>query len=107
MPGSVAEVGRDEDPALAVELGLEGAGEDARSKRRPAGSVDGQRRGPWPRGRPSRLRVWIARQPSIQRDRTAPPSSCARKRAGMASRPLSSTVCRYSPVNTDSCHSLP
>src|SRR6185503_2108886 len=31
---------------------------------------------------------------------TAPPSSCERKRAGTASRPLSSTECRYSPVNT-------
>src|SRR5258707_12753692 len=42
----------------------------------------------------------MARQPSIQREMTAPPASWARKRAGTAKRPLSSTVCRYSPVNT-------
>src|SRR5688500_2837628 len=44
--------------------------------------------------------VWIARQASSQRDTTAPAPSCARNFAGTAIRPLSSTVCRYSPVNT-------
>ncbi len=46
-------------------------------------------------------RVWIARQASSQRETTAPPSSWARNFDGTAIRPLSSTECRYSPVNTD------
>jgi hypothetical protein len=45
-------------------------------------------------------RVWIARQESSQRETTAPPSSWARNFDGTAIRPLSSTECRYSPVNT-------
>src|SRR6476646_69068 len=45
-------------------------------------------------------RVWIARQFSSQRDTTSTASSWARNRDGTASRPLSSTECRYSPVNT-------
>src|SRR5215213_4208126 len=46
------------------------------------------------------VRVWIARQFSSQRETTRPASSWARNRDGTASRPLSSTECRYSPVNT-------
>src|SRR5438094_10636305 len=44
--------------------------------------------------------VWMARQASSQRETTAPSSIWARNFAGTASRPLSSTECRYSPVNT-------
>ena len=48
---------------------------------------------------------WIARQSSSQRETIAPGSSCARNFDGTAIRPLSSTVCRYSPVNT--CRAYP
>ena len=48
----------------------------------------------------------IARQVSSHLATTQPPASCARKRAGTARRPLSSTACRYSPVNTASRLSL-
>ena len=105
-PAISAKALRDEDPTLPVEVGLEGAGEDQRWKRRAAGSVMGRLR-TLVASASQPARVWIARHPSSQRDTTAPPSSCARKRAGTASRPFSSTVCRYSPVNTDPCHSLP
>src|SRR6187397_445386 len=44
--------------------------------------------------------VWIARQSSSQPETIDPGSSCARNLTGTAMRPLSSTVCRYSPVNT-------
>ena len=47
----------------------------------------------------------MARHDSIQRETYAPESSCGRNRAGTAIRPLSSTVCRYSPVNT--CRASP
>ncbi len=43
---------------------------------------------------------WIARQSSSQPETIDPGSSCARNLTGTAIRPLSSTVCRYSPVNT-------
>src|SRR6266446_3003077 len=49
--------------------------------------------------------VWIARQASSQRETTAPSSSWARNLEGTAMRPLSSTECRYSPVNT--CQASP
>jgi len=42
----------------------------------------------------------IARQPSIHLLTRAPPASSARKRAGTATRPFSSTAWWYSPVNT-------
>ena len=45
-------------------------------------------------------RGWMARQPSIHLLTSAPPASSARKRAGTATRPLSSTAWWYSPVNT-------
>ena len=44
--------------------------------------------------------VWIARQSSSQRETTAPVCNWARNWAGTANRPLPSTECRYSPVNT-------
>ncbi len=49
----------------------------------------------------------IARQPSIHGLTNAPSSSWARNRAGTAIRPLSSTECRYSPVNTRRVPCLP
>ena len=44
--------------------------------------------------------VWMARHASSHRETTAPAPSWTRNFAGTAIRPLSSTVCRYSPVNT-------
>ena len=61
---------------------------------------------PWRRAPPRPVIGKIARQLSSHRATTAPSASCARKRAGTASRPLPSTACRYSPVNTASRHSL-
>src|SRR5947207_6537957 len=46
------------------------------------------------------VRVRTARQLSSHLQTTAPSASCDRNFAGTASRPLSSTECRYSPVNT-------
>ena len=43
----------------------------------------------------------MARQSSSQPEIIEPGSSCARNLTGTAMRPLSSTECRYSPVNTD------
>ena len=70
-----------------------------RWKVRGSGIADGQRRRLGGERVPS-VRGKIARQASIQRETNAPSSSWVRNRAGTAIRPLSSTECRYSPVNT-------
>ena len=99
--GELAKALRDEDPTLPVEVDVEGAGEEVPLEGRAAGSVMGRAATLVARSsQPSRGRS--RGSSSIQRATTAPPSSCARKRAGTASRPFSSTVCRYSPVNTRS-----
>ena len=93
------ERGGDDHPALPVEIGLEGAGEQEAREVPCAGSE---------MGRPAvfdarvshSVRGKIARHESIQRDTIAPPSSCGRNFDGTAIRPFSSTECRYSPVNT-------
>ena len=95
----LAQVCRDEDPALAVELGVDGAGEDE-PREAPGGLIGEWERGDLVESASQPAAVWIARQASSQRETTAPASSWARNFAGTAIRPLSSTVCRYSPVNT-------
>ena len=104
--GELAKALRDEDPTLPVELDVEGAGEQEPLEVAGRRVGDGQAADLVARSSQAGLGK-IARHSSSQRATTAPPSSCARKRAGTARRPFASTVCRYSPVNTDPCHSLP
>ncbi len=101
----VAQVGRQQDPALVVHLDLDGAREDESLEEarllvgdRQRGDLARQRRPsrPWC-GSPGRRRA--SPRPST------PASSWARNFTGTAIRPLSSTVCRYSPVNT--CRATP
>ena len=87
-------------PGPGVELGLERAGEQLTLQQPRVRIGHRQARRPCRRARLQAVIGKIARQLSSHRATTAPSASCPRNRAGTAIRPLPSTACRYSPVNT-------
>ena len=96
----VAQVGRQEDPSLPVELHFGRAGEHEALEAARVRIGDRQRRDLRREVVPARLGCGSpGRHPASAR-RPLPASSWTRNLAGTAIRPLSSTVCRYSPVNT-------
>ena len=100
----LAQVGRQQDPALLVHLGL-GRGREDEPLEAARPRVGDRQRRDLRRSSSQPALVWIARQSSSQPETIDPGSSCARNLTGTAIRPLSSTVCRYSPVNT--CRAYP